>query len=302
VNSKTPSESFSQGAIVLATFSRSKLLKECLKSIYSDPDARLCHKVIVLQTGSLEVEKIVGKYSDEKTIVVRVDGTGKSPLANITSNYWKGLQVAFDVIGVDWVLELEDDAIISKDTIKFIRYAFGKYGSSYLFRGVNLGSLEIAKEKGGYSLLRSSFHADSGMMTKLSWKIIKLMRIKNRLMNTPLDWNIEPFWKTGFVVTPNNSKCMNYGWINGTHVEANPNQEHFRKLDRSWKLKDWTPPYSHKQIQHSWPNADKEFALSQEPKYIIQFMFSIISHSYFYRSTYKKMRNFKRYIMNRDQI
>ena len=57
-------ESIFKGGLVLPTYSRPNLLRNCLQSIYSAENSKKIAKIIVLQLGNVEVEKLVYKFEN----------------------------------------------------------------------------------------------------------------------------------------------------------------------------------------------------------------------------------------------
>ena len=188
----------SKGAFVLATYQRPEILGKVLQSIYGANNSSDFHKVIVFQGNNEKSLDIINGFKDEATILIRVSGKDKSPLENITNNYLLGLEVAFEYLAVDYVIEVEDDSVIAPHTLDFIDQIYKKYNSKRKFRGINLGSYESRRELNGtYSLLRTGVHATHGVIVRRSWKFISRRRITTRIRTSPLDSTVEAYWKTG---------------------------------------------------------------------------------------------------------
>ena len=207
-----------------------------MESIYSADHSSSVRKLITYQSGYSEVSKIILKYEDALTSVLRVDGLGRTKLQNINFNYWNGFTVAFGTYKADWVLCVEEDSILSSDVFSFIDDIYGRYKKERFFRGINLGSLEVDTALiGSYSLQRYGFHGQSGVITKRSWNTLNRIGVGRKIKEFPFDSATEKYWKTGYMITPNLSKSLNFGWIDGTHVSSNPNQEHFLEMRKSWE-------------------------------------------------------------------
>ena len=117
----------SRGVVVLSAYSRENLVDQCLESIYSADSSSFVHKLITYQSGFPEVDKVISKYENQKTSILRVNGENRSKLQNMNFNYWNGFEVAFEVYDAEWVLCVEEDAILSKDVFLFIDEIFNRF-------------------------------------------------------------------------------------------------------------------------------------------------------------------------------
>jgi hypothetical protein len=242
-----------KGAFVLATYQRPEILGKVLQAIYTANKSSDFEKVIVFQGNNEKSLEIINQFKDEATVLVRVSGKDKSPLENITNNYLLGLEIAFEYLAVDYVVEVEDDSVIAPNTLEFIDEIYKKYNSKRRFRGINLGSYENREDLDGtYSLLRTGFHATHGVIVRRSWKFISRRRITTRIRTSPLDSTVEAYWKTGFSVTPNLSLCENFGWLNGTHASGNSKDIHYQSISESFNLQTGTKIWSESTVEHSW--------------------------------------------------
>ena len=292
-----------KGAIVLSAYSRISLFEKCLKSIYSATNSEKYKKILIVQNGNSEISKIAHKYFDQKTSIISLDGENRSALENICFNYWVALNTAFEINKCDWVLEIEDDTEIASDTFIFIENIMDNYFNNLKFRGINLGSTnDDIKYNNSYSLLRNSFHASQGVLTRHSWERINARRIRRQIGKFPLDWCVEPYWRTGFVVTPNVSRCMNYGWIGGTHVSNDPQQDLFVGLQNSWNSHRPQENFHLVNINHNWNGNITPYNGEEDFKYFLKYIYSYISNNARFIKMYKKARNVKRTLLRRPNV
>ena len=293
----------SKGVVVLSAFSRDVLLDQCLESIYSADHSSSVRKLITHQSGYSEVSKIILKYEDALTSVLRVDGLGRTKLQNINFNYWNGFTVAFGTYKADWVLCVEEDSILSSDIFSFIDNIYGRYNKERFFRGINLGSLEVDTALiGSYSLQRYGFHGQSGVITKRSWNTLNRIGVGSKIKEFPFDSATEKYWKTGYMITPNLTKSLNFGWIDGTHVSSNPNQEHFLEMRKSWEKSIPTSTYRLIQVQHKWGTSTKPYRPCEQLQNYALFFLGLILDRKWYFNFIKCLRNAKRIILCRDII
>ena len=260
------------GVVVLTAYSRPQILEQCLISLYAADDSTATRKVLVLQPGNDEVERLINARVDDSTLLIRSPANGSTPTQRMMSQFWRGIEVALGEPGCDWIMSLEEDSVISQDALVFIDEMHARYGNDRHFRGVNLGSVECNESlRGTYSLLRYGLAGNAGVLPRRHWARARLVAGRGRLRYEPFDCHVEPFLKTGFMVTPNLSKVMNYGWVGGTHVTDEPSvREHFERLQRSWSLADTSRPYRRIDVPHAWRHDSVPFSKSQDPRYLMQ--------------------------------
>ena len=274
------SETF-KGAFVLATYQRPEILSKVLQAIYGADNSSIYNKVIIFQVNDEKSLEIINHFKDEATILVRVSGKDKSPLENITNNYLMGLEIAFEYLAVDYVIEVEDDSVIAPHTLEFIDQIFEKYKSNRKFRGINLGSYENRQELiGTYSLLRTGFHATHGVIVKRSWKYISRRRITTRIRTSPLDSTVEPYWKTGFSVTPNLSLCENFGWLNGTHASNDSKDVHYKSISASFQAQTRPKKWNELTIEHTWIPKPRKYRWVDNWKFQIYYLMDVVQKTH----------------------
>jgi hypothetical protein len=248
----------SDRVIVVFCHSRAKLLDKCLKSIQSANVDSVWKILVVYQIGDNPVARVINKHIRMIDYLISLNSDFDFPLGNINKNRYIGTQFAFDTLGGKLVLGIEEDNIISTDSLKFIDCIYNKYKKFRAFRGINLGSIEQKSDAtlSGYSILRFGIHGSAGVLTDRSWKYIKKKKLLNfdfQKVNDAWDARIEFYLKSGFMVTPNLSRNLDLGY-GGTFAPASKNDPYFVKIGKSWvgnrNLLDLT--YTHIQINHNW--------------------------------------------------
>ena len=247
-----------QKVIVVFCHSRAKLLKQCLASVCKATGFSEWKLVVVHQKGYPDVEKVLEKYKNQINTLVSVEPCFNFALGNINYNRILGTKIGFELLRADYVLGIEEDNLISVDTLKFIEFAYEKYKKLASFRGINLGSVEHGKAvaKEGYSLLRFGLHGSAGVLTKKTWidiKKRKLFEFDLRNPNFAWDAKIEFYLKTGFMVTPNLSRNLDLGY-GGTFSPVSKMDPYFQGILKSWysKKNKFDINYKRMQIHHSW--------------------------------------------------
>jgi hypothetical protein len=217
--------------------------------------AEYWEKVLVLQTGYPDVEKIVARYEKHFDLVVRVKKYYEITLGNINQNRILGTSICFDLLNSDVVLGVEEDTLIAFDALHFVNEMCEKYEFYKAFRGVNLGSFESNTEvnRSTYSLLRFGLHGQAGALTKNTWKHFSLSFLLQDMCNMGWDSKIESYLKTGFLATPNASRLLDQGW-GGTHQSTDPDSPYFANQRSSWVGTMPIPirKFQNKNIIHTW--------------------------------------------------
>jgi hypothetical protein len=244
--------------VVVFCHSRAKLLDKCLNSIKIANSKGAWTIVIVHQVGYSSVDKVIKKYEESADFIVSIKPNFDFSLGNINKNRYIGTEFAFNLLGAKLVLGIEEDNIISPDSLLFCEFAFNKYAKFRAFRGINLGSIESKPNisLNGYSLLRFGIHGSAGALTKKSWDYIKKKRLlifDYEKLYAAWDAKIEFYLKSGFMVTPNLSRNLDLGYA-GTFAPTSKNDPYFVNNRKSWignkNLQSLT--YRHIQIRHAW--------------------------------------------------
>lgn len=244
--------------IVIFCHSRAELLGKCIESLKLADGINTWKVVICQQLGHAEVSEVISRNKSFFEMEVRIKPQFNQTLGNINFNRVTGTSIAFDLFNADYVLGIEEDNLIAKDSLGFVDFIYSKYNDYKLFRGINLSSIESGKgiSSTTYSLLRSGLHGSAGVLTKRSWEMIKKKKLLEFIMkdpNAPWDSQIEFFLKSGFMIVPNLSRNLDLGY-GGTFAPKSENDPYFISIKDSWDqvdpLKDFY--YSRSQITHTF--------------------------------------------------
>lgn len=242
--------------VVFFAFNRPNLLRMSVESFNNAEQSSHWQRILVWQRGFAEMKSEVKLLENFFDLVVETRGDQLTTLSNINFNRIIGMRIAFEDLKADFVLGIEEDSMISNDSLVFIQSVYQKYKKSYKFRGVNLGSLESRayNNLSGYTRLRYGLQGQAGGLTKNSWKTCK--KLLSRFDDDKVGWDsaIEYYLKTGYMVTPNVSRMNDLGWNSGTHAPSNPDHSHYRLLRENWldDLCREVNSYQEIPIVHSW--------------------------------------------------
>jgi hypothetical protein len=242
--------------VVFFAHSRPELLKLSVESFLNAEDSENWKRIIVWQSGFTSMEVKINEIFSLFDIILRSDGSQSSVLSNINFNRISGMRLAFDALNSDFVLGIEEDALVSYDSLLFIRSIYENNKNKRSFRGINLGSLEAKPDvtSSGYTKLRYGLQGQAGGLTKSSWqKCFKLLK-KHEGPNLGWDSTVEYYLKSGYMVTPNLSRMNDLGWHGGAHAPSDPNHHHYKRLRDNWMGLNQISPIQYKEVSvvHSW--------------------------------------------------
>jgi hypothetical protein len=225
-------------SVVLVTYSRPDLLRECLNSLVSNSRLEGKKVIVIWQKGHPEIGLVLSDFEKYIDLLIQVDGASRSTVQNISHNRFLGNSIAFDFYQSPWVLGIEEDVQISNDALLFIEEMFWRYRKYAHFRGVNLGSIEHQSnaKPSEYSLLRFGLHGPASMITRKSWQKFDNSKLLSLGEHDLFDGIFEHYLKTGFMVTPNRSKFLDQGW-GGSHTPISPTDRYFAEMQKSFILK-----------------------------------------------------------------
>ena len=275
-------QKYSAGVINLQTYSRPHLVAKCLESIYAMEKAVNYHKIIVLQVGNREVEELVYDYADSKTQIIEVDGTERSPLQNMNFNRWLALEEAFKHKEVNWVLSIEEDVEVARESLLFIEQIYQQFCFEKKFRGINLGSiLENPELLNTYSLQRFGVHGCGSVLTRRTWRLVKLSLIEKTTRDFPLDGALEGLVKSGFMVNPNITMYLDRGWDSGTHNKHTGEETHYVLNEKSWKTRQskTTLSFERFDIQIPWRSDCIIYQSKDNPVHTMKWVIMRIYHA-----------------------
>jgi hypothetical protein len=226
-----------RSAILIIAFKRPELLQNLFESLESTGDLKSKNIVIIQQIGNEGVSDIIVNFQKKytNTLVKRTDGSGKDSTENISFNRIEGLRICFDDIGAEYVIALEDDVQVASDIFEFTNFIMKKYWDIPRFRGINYGSHEnysqVSSRK--YAKARFGLHGPASAITKKTWEKINTSKNIKRSQYIIFDGLFEYYMKTGFMITPENSRYIDLGY-GGTHTPENSDNSYFSNLKTSF--------------------------------------------------------------------
>lgn len=260
--------------VVIFSHSRAKLLVECIDSVLNANSSFDWKKILVWQQGKSEVEEIVMLYKRLFDLVLVSSGKEATTLGNINYNRILGTDVAFRIFKSELVLGIEEDTIISRDALDFCSFSFCEYRKHPYFRGINLGSVENFEPElsQSYSLIRYATISQASAITRDTWNKLPLGSLMKNIDDEGWDSRFERVTKTGFMVTPNNSRSMDRGW-GGTHAIVDPNHATYVNQRASF-VDTYKIAHAHwyrKQIKHHWRTDAIKFRYRDQILFRIRF-------------------------------
>ena len=282
----------SRGVILVLAHARPDLLNELFESIQKLADVETVSVVVVRQIGVDSVSKTLDKWQELIEVLVETDGSAGTVAENISKNRLAGYAVSFDSLCADWVLAVEDDVLLASDTLLFTKCMFEKYQSNKNFRAINLGSRLSISELGqnSYCLTRFGMYGQGSVLPRATWQRMQRLGIIEFARSGHWDSAMEAFIKTGFCVAPNNSRYMDRGWVDATHMSSNPEEDYYKDVSASFNQHSESPDSHFKRMDLGyWWRADlKKYRCWKNLFYWITFA----SRSPFAIHSFRKLKNF----------
>lgn len=248
---KRPSNNY----ILIISNSRHKIVSRCIKSVFDLENSEMWKKIHIHQIGHALTTKQFYKFQKNFDINILSEPKYSTNLSNINYNRLLGYRIAFDLLGADNVFGIEEDTVIAKDALVFTDFILNKYSKDSRFRGINFGSgeIDVSEYKNSYSLLRFGIQGQASLLTRNTWAKMPMSKLLNYESGEGWDSPIEFILKTGFMVTPNSSRILDYGWDSGTHAPKNKKDYYYMNMNKSFfKSRSRTNNYyQHNQIKHN---------------------------------------------------
>ena len=225
--------------ILIIGFSRPNLLENCIKSVLNCNLHESFKKVIITQRGMIETKEVVDKYQKAFNVVLEIDGSDLETRENITRNRILGYSICFNNLKSDLCIALEEDVEISQDTLQFTNHIFNLYNEDSQFRGINFGSLIPYSDEAAhtYSKQRFGMNGPASAIPLKTWSQLVERNLITYRKEDLFDGMFEFYLKTGYMVTPNNSRYIDNGFV-GSHTNSDPNSEFFLKIRGSYMKKN----------------------------------------------------------------
>jgi len=212
-----------RAAVLLVAFNRPRHTKEVIESLKRAHEFDSHEVFCVLQLGNSEVRKLIEDFLPREKIIYVTHRDTISTKAKINNNMFKGLSATFSSRNVEYVVVLEDDIVIAKDFLQYMREIQDRFCDDKNFRAVNaFSALENSRfirgfDRGfvrlnygvawGWSINRSNYRSISRYWTG----------------NEDEHWDslFEIYLRSGFVINPLASRVVNIGFDElATHTKS----------------------------------------------------------------------------------
>ena len=266
--------------ISIITHNRPALLEKTISSVLQSVKKRDVLIHVIWQNpkdSTTEItQRVLDKFSSNLASIILQEKRHFLPEDNIDMARLEALTNAFRDPLIEHAIILEDDVCIAKDSMDFVESVIRNESKKFNFRGINFGSREVVNSPFGYSRIRYGIHGPASAISRKTWKKSGLATAGPKSLPRTWDGYIEPYLKTGFMVTPNLSRYIDYG-THGTHANVG-NKDYFEGLENSFGLlgshQEKISVYFHEQIEHTWRFDSRRFRLIMNPYYLLRFNLS----------------------------
>ena len=263
-----------KGSIAVVVFDRARLLEKLFESLRNCIGIEKYSVIIVQQVNSELVEQVILGNSDLVDLHVRVDGSSRTTTENIAFNRYLATEIGFNSYQSNFVIGLEDDVEISRDALDFAEKMFLKYRNHRNFRGVNFGSqlpFSVALDE-TYTKLRYGVHGQAHLLPRATWENGNYSDVLKKGAGH-YDGVVEHYLKTGFMITPNNSRYIDNGEF-GSHMGGKEDSKYFQNLIASYVGKNPRTfyDYSEAETSHNWRTDCIPFRLKNQLEFKIKYL------------------------------
>jgi hypothetical protein len=222
-------------SVVVLAHNRTSHLLSVLSSLEVSYGFHSCKLIFACDRPSRQVQSIVQGFSHPNKVVLINEKAPLTVAQAINMNLFEGLSQAFGDTTTQIVIVLEDDIVVSPDSILFTLEIFQKFSTNSYFRGLNLFSRIVPDVPNSNRYVIGNFGLGWG------WAISRTTFEKFRTFwhgreDNHWDFIIEPFCRTGFVVNPIKSRIMNIGMDDtATHTRDKDAVELSLEISRSFQ-------------------------------------------------------------------
>lgn len=222
--------------VVIFCHSRAKLLETAIRSFIAAEDSENWALVVIQQKGHNQVDAILQKYSAKIDYLHTFLPVSDHYLANINHSRLIGWEFAFTHLKSNFVIGIEEDTSIARDSLIFSRFIYQQYCSHPRFRGINYTSFYDLNQDllHTYTLRRFGLSGQCGGLPRNTWEKFNLASLRG--LGSDQEWasHIEPIMKTGFTVFPNQSRALDQGWGGTSNPSGKSTDEYFLRHKKSW--------------------------------------------------------------------
>jgi len=171
------------------------------------------HQLVVVIDGAWPDTVSAVKSVTEPLVLIETQlGAEMFPRHRILKNLQIGLSTAFDILDAPYCVVIEDDIVVSRDFLSFIASVQKIFRRNHKFRAVNgFSRLEPSSDNVPAHYMRTNYGVGWGWaLPRKSYRRIKQLLLREG--DNHWDSLIEPYLRTGFVVSPGRSRVENIGF------------------------------------------------------------------------------------------
>jgi hypothetical protein len=171
------------------------------------------HRFVAVIDGNWpKTVRVIRSVAQPVVLVETHHGDNLFPRNRILKNLQVGLSIAFDVLGAPYCVVVEDDIVVSTDFLNFVASAYNLFHLDARFRAVNgFSCLEPSSTNTPDNYTRVNYGVGWGWaLPHKSYRRIKGLLLREE--DNHWDSLIEPYLRTGFVITPGRSRVENIGF------------------------------------------------------------------------------------------
>ena len=222
-------------SIIVLCHKRTEHLRQVLDALSLCAGIEHASLVFVAHDSSESVLNLIEKSPFQRRVVLKVEKMNFVSSAHaINHNLFLGLKFGFINNNSLFCCVVEDDTILAKDALEFMRSCLMKYGNDKRFRGINSYSLNVNEQCGKGDVVKINYGLGQGWCIDRK-NYSRLLEFWTGLEKTHWDYFVEPFIRTGYVISPFYSRVKNIGFDStGSHTRSP--DEFSRLMEKSYLL------------------------------------------------------------------
>ncbi len=249
---KTPPEG--NFSVIVLCHKRISHLGKVLESLDACEGIEHAKLVFVAHESPQQVFDLIESFKYREKVILKVEDIHFStPKQAINHNLFLGLKYGFDFNESEFCIVIEDDVVLAPDTIHFMNSCLSKFGNQKRFRGINSFSLNSPEDSDKGDVVKINYGLGWGWCLNRR-NYLNLLKFWTGSEENHWDYFIEPYVRTGFLVSPIYSRSRNIGFDeSGTHTLSMNSLGEI--MDKSFKVALEKPKSEIKEVSISYINS-----------------------------------------------
>jgi hypothetical protein len=212
---------------------RTTHLQKVIDNLKSVRGIENCNVLFIAHSASEEVLSVISNSNIPNFDIHRIDQDFPSAKAAINNSTRTGCEIVFSNQDVDACIVLEDDICIAEDVLEFAAVVSKHHSKSSRYRGINFYSVDTSPDSLDFDYVRLNYSFGWGWL--IPRKTFNRLNFWTGKEDAHWDYLIEPYIRTGYLISPVLSKVKNIGF-DSTATHTGSETWISRKMSLSYDL------------------------------------------------------------------